>query len=250
VTVRGDAGPAVARRVEHVMGMPVSLALRGRHTADAAADAAWAAALATLRDADRLFSTYRADSAVAAINRGTLTPDDAPAEVREVLDLARRAERASDGAFSVWRSGLDPSGVVKGWAVDRAAAPLRALDHTDFCLSAGGDMVGVAGCGPAWRVGIEDPRDPGRLVAVVPLHDGAVATTGTAHRGPHVVDARSGASPAAVLQVTVTASSLTWADIDATAAFALGPGAAVWLGRRVGRGALVLWADGTSTTVP
>ena len=100
--------PGLARRVEHVMGMPLSLALRGRHTHDDAADTAWAAVLDSLRDADRVFSTYRADSVISAIRRGEL----ALAEVHEVLDLAVRAEVASDGAFSVWRSALDPGGVV------------------------------------------------------------------------------------------------------------------------------------------
>ena len=55
------------RRVEHVMGMPISLALRGRHAGDARGDAAWAAALAVLREADRVFSTYRADSVRATL---------------------------------------------------------------------------------------------------------------------------------------------------------------------------------------
>ena len=59
--------PAPARYVEHVMGMPISLALRGRHTDDAAARGAWAEALAALRDVDRVFSTYRADSFVSRL---------------------------------------------------------------------------------------------------------------------------------------------------------------------------------------
>ncbi len=247
---------AVARRVEHVMGMPISLALRGRHAADDAADAAWTAVLASLRDADAVFSTYRYDSVVSAIRRGELAVDDAPDEVHEVLAIGTRAERATDGAFSVWRRGadgepeLDPSGVVKGWAAERAAAALRALDHTDFCLSAGGDVVCRATDGEPWRVGIEDPHDPGRVLAVVPVRDGAVATSGTAHRGAHLVDARTGAAPDVVAQVTVVARSLTAADVDATAAYALGPRAAEWLGRRVGRTGLVVWDDGTTTTVP
>ncbi len=244
----GDA--PVARRVEHVMGMPISLALRGRHTDDEAADAAWAAVLASLRDADRVFSTYRADSVVSAIRRGELALADAPDEVAEVLDIAARAERATEGAFSVWRPDLDPSGVVKGWALERAAAPLRALPGTDSCVSAGGDMVCRSVSGEPWRVGIEDPHHPARVLAVVPVHDGAVATSGSAHRGAHVVDARTGDPPPAVAQVTVTAASLTWADVDATAAYALGARAAEWLGRRVGRAGLVVWADGTTTTVP
>jgi thiamine biosynthesis lipoprotein len=253
VTTATAADP-VARRVEHVMGVPISLALRGRHTRDAAADAAWAGVLAVLREADRVFSTYRADSVVSAIRRGELAVADAPPGVLDVLAVARRAERATGGAFSVWRTGpdgaraLDPSGVVKGWAVERAAAALRTLADTDFCLSAGGDMVCRAAHGPAWRVGIEDPFDPSRLLAVVPVADAAVATSGTAHRGAHLVDARTGGRPAAVAQVTVIAASLTWADVDATAAYALGEQAARWLGRRVGRCGLVVWADGTTTT--
>lgn len=83
----------------------------------------------------------------------------------------------------------------------------------------------------------------------MPLRDGAVATSGTAHRGAHLVDARTGLPPAGIAAVTVVHSSLTWADIDATAAFALGPRAATWLGRRVGRAGLVVAADGTITRV-
>jgi thiamine biosynthesis lipoprotein len=244
----------VARRVEHVMGMPISLALRGHHVDDDAADAAWATALEVLREADRVFSPYRPDSAVSAIRRGELDPADAPPDVHEVLAIAARAERASDGAFSVWLpSGdgpvLDPSGVVKGWAAQRAAAALHPLEGTDSCLGAGGDLVCRSVSGVPWRVGIEDPHDPTRVLATVEVHDGAVATSGTAHRGAHLVDARTGSAPAAVAQVTVVAASLTDADVDATAAYALGPRAAEWLGHRVGRRGLVVWADGTTTTV-
>jgi thiamine biosynthesis lipoprotein len=146
---------------------------------------------------------------------------------------------------------LDPTGVVKGWAVERAADHLRALDSTDFCLSAGGDMV-CRTLDPAaapWRIGIEHPHDPSRLVAVVPVATGAVATSGTAHRGDHLVDARSGRPPIGVASVTVVAASLTWADIDATAAYAHGQDAVRWLRTRPGRGALVVWADGSTTLV-
>ena len=120
-----------------------------------------------------------------------------------------------------------------------------------MCLSAGGDMVcHVADpAGDPWRVGIEDPHDPRRVVAVVPVRSGAVATSGTAHRGAHLVDARTGRAPAGVASVTVIGPSLTWADIDATAAYARGIGAADWLRTRVGHNALVVWADATSTVI-
>jgi thiamine biosynthesis lipoprotein len=239
------------------MGLPVTLALRGLHTTDAKADAAWTRVLESLREADRVFSTYRDDSEVSRINRGALTLDDASPVVREVLALGAEAERASAGAFDVWRAddrggvSLDPSGVVKGWAVDRAALLLRDLEDTDSCLSAGGDMVCrtvVPGADP-WRIGLEDPHDPLQLIGQVPLANGAVATSGTAHRGQHLVDARTGRPPEGVASVTVMTASLTWADIDATAAFSHGDDAARWLQGRPDRTALVVWADGTTTTV-
>ncbi|MDO8144385.1 FAD:protein FMN transferase [Isoptericola sp. 178] len=244
--------PAVRRRVVHVMGMPVSVALRGRHAEGPAADRAWDRVVAELRHVDATFSTYRADSVISRLARGEIGVDALPGEVREVLALGEEARRASDGAFDVVQRHLDgtetfdPSGVVKGWAVERAARHLRDLEGTDFCLSAGGDMVcHVAGDdAEPWRVGIEDPHAPARLVAVVPVRDGAVATSGLAHRGDHVVDARSGRTPTALASVTVVGPSLTWADIDATSAFALGADGRDWLRTRPGETGLVVWADG------
>ena len=249
--------PDTARYVEHVMGMPISLALRGRHTDDAAARTAWAEVMSSLREADRVFSTYRADSYVSLLNAGEIELEDCPPEVAEVLALGDLARISSGGAFDVRRPGpegevvLDPSGVVKGWAAERAAEPLRALDGTDFCLSAGGDLVcrTLDPDAPPWRIGIEDPRDPRRVLAVVPVGTGAVATSGGAHRGAHIVDARTGMPPDGVASVTVVADSLTWADIDATAAYAQGTDAARWLATRPGRIGLVVWADGSTETV-
>jgi len=239
----------VRRRVEHVMGMPVSLALRGRHGGDARADAAWQAVLDDLRWVDKVFSTYREDSYVRRLDRGEVTLAECPPEVAQVLELGRAAAAASDHAFNIWRPGLDPSGVVKGWAVQRGSRHLRALPDTDFCLSAGGDLLCRAVVGPAWRVAIEDPFDSAQVIAEVPVSDGAVATSGTAHRGEHLVDARDGSIPEGVASVTVAGPTLTWADIDATAAYAMGQRAAAWLSTRVGRTGLVVWADGTTTLV-
>ncbi len=140
---------------------------------------------------------------------------------------------------------------MKGWAVERAAAPLQALANTDYCLSAGGDMTCRTrrpGAAP-WRIGVEDPADPARILAVIPLFTGALATSGTAHRGAHLVDARTGRPPVGVPSVTVVTQCLTWADIDAFAAYAHGRGAADWLRTRQGRTGLVVWGDGTTIKV-
>ena len=251
------ASDRTRRYVEQLMGMPVSLALRGRHAGSSAGAAAWQAVVEELRGVDRLFSTYRADSMISRLDRGELIVEECPPEVAEVLELGREAEQRSDGAFSIMlptangRRRLDPSGVVKGWAVQRAARILRELEDTDFCLSAGGDMVcHTAGPDrPEWKIGIEDPRGPKGLIAVVPVRSGAVATSGSAHRGAHLVDPRTGEPPAGIASVTVIADSLTWADIDATAAYVLGRDAIRWLSDRPIRSALVVWADDTTTRV-
>lgn len=227
------------RYVEHVMGMPVSLA------ASRPCDDQWAAVMAELRWVDEVFSTYRPQSFISRLGRGEVALSDCPSEVAEVLALGESARIASDGAFDVWNDGrLDPSGVVKGWAVERAS---RLLTDVDFCLSAGGDMV-CRSSGKAWQIGIEHPLDPSRLIATVPVRNGAVATSGTARRGQHLWDGR-GAPPEGIAAVSVLAPTLTWADMDATAAFALGQRAPQWLRSRHGRKALVVWADGTSDVV-
>jgi thiamine biosynthesis lipoprotein len=246
------APPRPTRYADHAMGMPISLALRGRHTHDHQALEAWSEVMADLREVDRMFSTYRDDSFISRLNNGEIAAADCPPEVAEVLELGELARIQSGGAFDVRRRTeeggfvLDPSGVVKGWAVERAAAWLHALDETDFCLSAGGDMV----ChtddpeGVPWRIGIEHPHDPTRLLATVPVRRGAVATSGTSHRGAHLYDGRTGAAPTRVAQVTVLVNGLTWADIDATTAYALDAEATTWLQGRPDRVGLVVWRNG------
>ena len=239
------------------MGMPISLALRGRHTDDGKAQAAWAQVIRELREVDETFSTYRPGSFISRLSRGDITLADCPPEVAEVLALGETARRESGGALDIELPGpdrepmLDPGGVVKGWAVEKAAATLAVLPGTDFCLSAGGDMTcrTTDTAGPPWRIGVEDPTDTSRILAVVPLHTGAVATSGTAHRGQHLLDRRTGRPPAGIASVTVVAPSLTWADIDATAAYAHGRNAAEWLRTRASRSGFIVWDDGTSTTV-
>ena len=135
LTERTD-GERVHRQVVHVMGMPISLALRGRHADTADGRRAWAAVIGQLQQVDRTFSTYRDDSVINRIDRGELSLDQCSRDVLEVLELGRRAEEQSHGAFSIHLPGpggrrrLDPSGVVKGWAVQRV---LTLIHRADGC---------------------------------------------------------------------------------------------------------------------
>ncbi len=127
------------RRVEEVMGIPVSV--DARQVEPDLAEAALDDAFAVLRAADLRFSTYRPDSELSRLDRGELA--ELSPDMREVLAIAARARADSGGVFDVRtpEGGLDTNGVVKGWAAQRAADEMAAAGLTDFCLNAGGDVV-------------------------------------------------------------------------------------------------------------
>src|SRR5258705_1470604 len=150
--------------VEHVMGTVLSLDVRGAD--GAVAEAASARLMAWLHDVDRHFSTYRTDSEISRIDRGELAVAAASEDVRWVLDRCARLRRETGGAFDERAAGrLDPSALVKGWAVERGADLLRSEGLTDFSVNAGGDVAVRGGAlpEPAWRVGIQHPRDRGSI---------------------------------------------------------------------------------------
>ncbi|MEU6099196.1 FAD:protein FMN transferase [Streptomyces flaveolus] len=215
------------RRVEHVMGFPVSLRVDDADVPEEAADAVFA----WLREADARFSPFRADSEVSRLDRGDVTRISAG--LREVLDLCEEYRAATGGAFDARLPGrgLDPCAVVKGWSVQRAAGLLRAGGARRFCLNAGGDVV--TGGGP-WRVGVRHPEDAGRLCTVLEVTDGAVATSARYARGDHIVDGRTGRPATGLLSLTVVAPTLTEADAVATAAFAMGAEGVEWAAAREG----------------
>jgi FAD:protein FMN transferase len=213
---------------------------------------------------DELFSTWRDDSEISRIGRGELSSRDASAEVATVLALCDDVCRLSAGAFDITfgaraaiepRPGLgplDPSGLVKGWAVERAASMLLDAGARRFCINAGGDVAvrGRPSSGDEWRIGIQHPWERDKLAAVVRLVDGAVATSGCYERGDHVVDPRIGKPARGLASVTVVGPDLTMADAYATAAFALGPEGMAWLAERPGVEAMAITDERRVVSTP
>lgn len=227
VRVRGAGG--TLRRVEHVMGFPVSLRVDDPQVGEETADAVFA----WLREADARFSPFREDSEVSRLDRGELTEGEAGEDLRQVLDLGARLKAETGGAFDVRLPGrgLDPCAVVKGWSAQRAADLLARAGATRFVLNAGGDVVTAGG---PWRVGVRHPDHAGRLCAVLDVTGRAVATSARYERGDHIVDGRTGRPATALLSLTVVADTLTEADAVATAAFALGAEGVDWAAARPG----------------
>src|SRR4051794_21333763 len=171
--------------VRDIMGMPIGIDVRDAGGIDVGVAFDW------LREVDATFSTYREDSDISRLDRGELTVADCRPEVDEVLTRCLALERATGGYFSVRPAGrLDPSGLVKGWAVAGAADRLAAAGARDFCINAGGDVIARGRPAPRrrWRVGIRHPEELDRLAAVLEVEDLAVATSGEYERGAHVLD--------------------------------------------------------------
>ena len=227
-------------RVEQVMGLPISLDLRDDGDFTEAADEAFA----WLREVDARFSPFKEDSEVRRYDRGELPAADLSAELLEVLELCAYYEQLSGGAFRARLPGrgLDPCGVVKGWAVQRAADLLKAAGATTFCLNAGGDVVtaGEPEPGRAWRVGVRHPEQPLAVCAVLESRNGAIATSAAYERGSHILDGRDGTPATGLLSVTVVAADLVTADALATATYAMGTEGIAWAADRPGCEILVV----------
>ncbi|MEV3860628.1 FAD:protein FMN transferase [Streptomyces sp. NPDC050095] len=234
------------RHVEHVMGTVFSFDIRDKPTP--AIRSALAEAVRQLHDVDAVFSTYRPDSHISRLDRGDIRLDACPPEVHEVLSLCAHATDVTEGWFDIAPAGvLDPSGLVKGWATEAASRLLHGAGAHHTCVNGGGDLRlrGKAAPGVPWRLGIAHPLLPGELVTVVTAdHDLAVATSGVAERGAHIVDPYTGTPAAAFASLTVIGPELTTTDAYATAAFARGEGARAWLEGLEDYEALAVLPDG------
>jgi thiamine biosynthesis lipoprotein len=232
------------------MGMPIVVDAR-----DAADEVALEPLFDWFRLVDRTFSTYDPASEISRLNRGELALADAHPDVRAVLARCEELRVETNGFFDVRAERddcVDPSGLVKGWSVDRAAAIADELGWRNYAINAGGDvrLRGGALPEPTWRVGVQHPAERRQVVAVVTGDHLAVATSGAYARGQHVFDPHTHRPPEGVLSVTITGPDLATADAYATAAFAMGARGPAWTARLRGYDALTLLADGQSLRTP
>jgi FAD:protein FMN transferase len=235
--------------VEHVMGMGVVVDVRDAGVEEAAVGDVfdW------LRFVDDTFSTYKPESEISRIGRGELSPDQAHAEVGDVLERCEQLREDTHGYFDSEAGGtLDPTGLVKGWAVDRAAEILEEAGARNFAIYAGGDIVvrGRPSFDDRWHVGIRHPHRSDRVAAVLQASDLAIATSGAYARGDHVLDPHTGLPPTGLLSVTITGPELATADAYATAAFAMGARGPAWTAQLDGYEAMSILENDTVLSTP
>src|SRR5262249_33806356 len=152
------------------MGMPVTVAIADERATEADIDSVetWLAAV------DQRYSTYRDDSLVCCYERGEVADGQIDAEFAEILELCDETKPEANGYGDAWRNGrFDPSGLVKGWAIFRAAHLLRERGREQFFVDIGGDVQanGLNGDGEPWRVGIRNPFNRDEIVKVLVVSD-------------------------------------------------------------------------------
>ena len=205
------------------MGMPITIEVVDSHTKVGTI----AGLFEYFTAVDERFSTYKPTSEIMQINRGELTIANASSEMQEVFALAEKTKQETNGYFDIVQPNafIDPSGIVKGWAIYNAANMLRAQNIHNFYIDAGGDIEssGVNEEGLPWGIGIKNPFNQKEIVKVIYPKGRGIATSGSYIRGAHIYNPRAQQEPLTeVVSLSVVGPNVLEADRFATAAFAMG----------------------------
>lgn len=209
------------KQTKLIMGMPITLEILDAGAGVKDFDAAWNYFSAV----DSKYSTYRKASEISKINRGLPKPKWSR-EMKTVMKLCHQTKVQTSGYFDIEHSGqLNPSGLVKGWAIYNVAKILDTRGFKNYYIDAGGDVQprGQNKDQKAWRVGIKNPFDPKEIAKIVAVSNEGLATSGTYIRGHHIYNPhKPGLLVKDVASLSVIGPNIYEADRFATAAFAMG----------------------------
>ncbi len=247
-------GPSGQKETRLIMGMPIEIEIVhnvGRTTSYILKDAL-DAAFAYLVAVDERFSPYKDTSEISRINRGELSSAAASAEMKEVFAIAEKTKEETNGYFDIRRpdGSIDPSGVVKGWAIKNTAALIRRMGHENYFINVGGDiaMNGKDAEGKEWSVGIRNPFKTDEIVKVVYPRGRGIATSGSYLRGDHIYNPHAPEEKLReIVSITVIGPDVLEADRFATAAFAMGKGGIAFIESLPGFEGYAIDAHGIAT---
>ncbi len=230
-----------------IMGMPVTVEIVDPQAGEEIFDTVFG----YFAYVDETFSTYKQDSEIMRINRGELVEADWSEDMKTIFALADEAREKTHGYFDIQKPDgtYDPSGIVKGWAIQNAAAIIANAGFENFYVDAGGDIQtsGVNAEGQPWRIGIKNPFNEQEIVKAVATGQGAVATSGTYIRGLHIYNPKTGAPADDIVSLTVVGNQICDVDLVATAAFAMGSEGIHFVGQTPGFEGYAIDKNGTAT---
>jgi thiamine biosynthesis lipoprotein len=200
------------------MGMPISIDIPKYDE-----EKIFNAAFDRLRQLDERFSPYKENSELVKYQRGELNEKNLSAEFKKIMQDCKKANRMTDGYFSAYFAGkFDPTGYVKGWAINEAGKIIEKAGFKTYCIGAGGDVMARSDGEKAWSIGIQDPFNKDKILNKLSINNGAVATSGNYERGKHIINPKTGEIADDVLSVSVAGPDIIKADVLATAIFAEG----------------------------
>lgn len=213
----------IIRETRIIMGMPVIIEIAGA----SAKKESFEELFLYFTSIDQRFSTYKDTSEISRINRHELCESEYSNEMREIFALAERTQKETAGFFDSRKPDgmIDPSGIVKGWAIQNASEMLLRRGHQNFYIDAGGDIQshGKNSTGIEWAVGIRNPFNQKEVVKIIYPRGAGVATSGTYIRGQHIYNPHKFGEPITdIVSLTVIGPDICEADRFATAAFAMG----------------------------
>lgn len=210
------------KAVQVIMGMPITLEIVDPNVKKKDLDKVFD----YFRKVDEQFSTYKRNSEISKINQGIISKDNVSPLMQEVLNKCEETKKLTDGYFDIEKDGkLDPSGLVKGWAIYNASKLLLNDGFQNFYVDAGGDIQisGNNSEGKKWTIGIRNPFNRYENVKILCATNCGVATSGTAIRGQHIYNPKQKDVPITeIVSLTVIGKNIYEADRFATAAFAMG----------------------------
>jgi FAD:protein FMN transferase len=235
------------RQTRLIMGMPVTVEIIGKVPASLMEDV-----FAYFTAVDKRFSLYKPDSEISAFNQGRIADEDLSPDMDEVLSLAERTKAETNGFFEILRPDgiIDPSGIVKGWAIRNAAHIIRNAGFDNFCVDAGGDIQasGDNADGEPWRIGIRNPFNNQEIIKAVAPGACGIATSGSYVRGAHIYNpVEPGRQIDDIVSLTLIGPDVLEADRFATAAFAMGADGIYFIEELQGFEGYVVSAQGIAT---
>ncbi len=225
------------RKVEMIMGMPVSIEI-----SDCKDEKHFSDVFNLLKDIDSQFSPYKPESELSKYRKGVLNQNELSAEMLSVQEACAQYELITDGYFSAYYDGtFEPSGYVKAWAMQKAANLLNSKGFVTFLINVGGDILARSDGHKTWKIALQNPTDKDKITGVINVKNGAIATSGLYQRGSHIVNPHTKRPAIQLLSVTVYGQNIISADIFATTCVAMGKNKALdFMEKQPGYEALVI----------
>jgi len=212
------------KKTADIMAMPVTIQVIDRNIKEEDINEVFS----YLHFIDKKFSTFKKDSEISQINRGQLKESGYSNDMRNILSLCQKTKTETNGFFDINNNGiLDPSGLVKGYAINEGANILLKKGYKNIYVEIAGDIqvYGKNSDGNDWKIGIQNPFNLKEIIKVVSLSNKGIATSGNYLKANHIYSPKKNKLIENIISVTVIGPNVYEADRFATAIFAMGESA-------------------------